>query len=77
MSTPAGPQHRREKRSGACTAPPASRRSWSVLEKSRRNISSWLAVEKERSMAPATLPAARNGPPGQKLSVAERLARLM
>jgi hypothetical protein len=36
-----------------------------------------LAEEKERSMAPATLPAARNGPLGQKLSVAERSAFLM
>ena len=33
-----GPQHRRAKRSGAWTAPPASLRSWSALAKSRRKI---------------------------------------
>ena len=42
----------------------------------RCRTSSTELVLKLRSMAPATLPAARNGPLGQKLSVAERSALL-
>ena len=43
----------------------------------QRRTSSTLLVEKLRSIAPATLPAAKKGPVGQKDSVAERSTLLM
>ena len=42
-----------------------------------QRTSSTLLVEKLRSIAPATLPAAKKGPVGQKDSVAERSTLLM